>query len=232
MAAVVPDSRRAGAWFALLVPGVLAAISLPISALVAQPSNTGVFGEIGGASLMKALYLGDVPPGWPTGFPLGWCGTAALAACVLLTAAWYRRPKVPGQPISLRGYLVTGTVLVAVTAGLPLAGWASPIDSGSLASRWLNVLWQQGTFAQLAIAVTLVVIARALRSRALMVIAAGYAALVSWAGWTEFQLAPLGFPLTDPYVVSAMLLPAGLVVLLAAALRSRVRGVTSGPSAT
>lgn len=111
-------------------------------------------------------------------------------------------------------------------------GWAKPIGSDSLVSRWLSVLWAQGTFAQLAIAVTLVVLARALHSRALVVVAAIDAVLVGWAAWTEFQIAPLGFPLTDPYVISAVLLPAGLVALLAAALRSRTRAVTSGTSAT
>ena len=72
-----------------------------------------------------------------------------------------------------------------------------------------GVLAAGSTSVQLAIAVTLVVLARALRSRALVVIAAIYAALVGWTGWAEFQIAPLGFPLTDPYAISVVLLPGG-----------------------
>jgi hypothetical protein len=146
----------------------------------------------------------------------------------LLTAAWYGRPKAIGLPTWLRGYLVTGTALLAVTVALPLAGLTTPVGTYSPVTDWLDVLWQRGTFAQLAIAVTLGILARALRSRTLVVIAAVYAVLVCLAGWIELQQVPVntsGSALTDPYVVlAAVLLLAGLGALLAAAVSSRSAG--------
>jgi hypothetical protein len=232
MTAVAAGPRRPAAWFALLLPGVLAAGSVPVSAVVSpQPSSSGIFFLVKSATVTKALYLGTAPFGYLTGFPLGWYWTAALTACLVLTTLWYRRQGAL-QPAWLRGYLVAGTALVVVTVALPLAGWTTPVSIDSPVADWLDVLWQQGTFAQLAIAVMLGILARGLRSRALIVIGASYAVLVCLAGWIEFQNAPISSPV-DPYVVpAAVLLLAGLGSLIAAVIRPRTRAVTSGTSAT
>ncbi|MGH3398551.1 MAG: hypothetical protein ACRDPO_28080, partial [Streptosporangiaceae bacterium] len=164
--------RGGGLWLALLVPGVLAAAALPLSALAAPRLPTGIFLETSQESLMRALYLrGGVAVG-PAGFPLGWYWTGVLAVTVAATAAWYRRPdRAAGRPGLLRGYLAAGAALVAVTAGLPLAGWRTPaLSLADNATAWLGALWQQGTFALLAVAVTLGILARARRSRGLAVI--------------------------------------------------------------
>jgi hypothetical protein len=58
-----------------------------------------------------------------------------------------------GSQTPLRGYLVTGLVLAAVTAALPLLAWGVQIDGpGMQAWAWLDAFWQLGTFALLAIA--------------------------------------------------------------------------------
>ena len=77
-------------------------------------------------------------------------------------------PHEPQHP--LRGYLVTGLVLAAATAALPLLAWGTPISGASLglnAWSWLDSLWRLGTFALLAIGVGLAILARAGGSRAL-----------------------------------------------------------------
>jgi hypothetical protein len=112
----------------------------------------------------------------------------ALTACWLLTAAWYRwRDRRTGGQTRLRGYLVTGLALAAVTAALPLLAWGIQIDDGSAmqAWAWLDAFWRLGTFALLAIAVSLGMLARIGRSRALAVITAIYTAAVCLTGWLD-----------------------------------------------
>jgi hypothetical protein len=217
--------RGGGLWLALLVPGVLAAAALPLSALSAARLPTGIFVVASQESLMRALYLrGGVAVG-PAGFPLGWYWTGVLAVSVAATGAWCRRrDSAAGRPALLRGYLAAGAALVAVTAALPLAGWRTPaLSLGDNAAAWLGALWQQGTFALLAIAVTLGILAWARRSRGLAVITVVYAATAALAGWAA---APPGAALgyssgADPAVLlpAIVLLAAGIGLLLAAAVR-------------
>jgi hypothetical protein len=93
-----------------------------------------------------------------------------LLSGLLITAAWYRwRDRRAGRSTPLRGYLVTGLVLAAATAALPLLAWGTPIPGASPglnAWSWLDSLWRLGTFALLAIGVGLAILARAGRSRA------------------------------------------------------------------
>jgi hypothetical protein len=221
--------RGGGLWLALLVPGVLAAAALPLSALAAARLPTGIFLETSQESLMRVLYLrGGVAVG-PAGFPLGWYWTGVLAVSVAATGAWYRhRDQAAGQPGLLRGYLAAGAALVAVTAGLPLAGWrTSALSLDDNAAGWLGALWQQGTFALLAIAVTLGILARARRSWGLAAITVVYAAIAGLAGWAA--AAPgieLGYSAdAAPAVLlpAAVLLVAGTGLLLAAAVRRPLR---------
>jgi hypothetical protein len=217
--------RGGGLWLALLVPGVLAAAALPLSALAAARLPAGIFLETSPESLMRALYLrGGVAVG-PAGFPLGWYWTGVLAVSVAATGAWYRRrDRAAGRPGLLRGYLAAGAALVAVTAALPLAGWrTSALSLNDNVAGWLGALWQQGTFALLAIAVTLGVLARARRSRGLAVITVVYAATAGLAGWAAaWPGIELGFSAgVAPAVLlpAAVLLTAGTGLLLAAAVR-------------
>jgi hypothetical protein len=216
---------RGGLWLALLVPGVLAAAALPLSALAAARLPTGIFVETSQESLMRVLYLrGGVAVG-PAGFPLGWYWTGVLAVSVAATGAWYRRrDRAAGRPGLLRGYLAAGAVLVAVTAGLPLLGWrTSALSLDDNAAGWLGALWQQGTFALLAIAVTLGILARARRSRGLAVITVVYAATAGLTGWAAASPGiELGYSAdAAPAVLlpAAVLLVAGIGLLLAAAVR-------------
>ncbi|MGH3403464.1 MAG: hypothetical protein ACRDRJ_13345, partial [Streptosporangiaceae bacterium] len=144
-----------------------------------------LFLETSQESLMRALYLrGGVAVG-PAGFPLGWYWTGVLAVSVAAPGACdRRRARAAGRPGLLRGYLAAGAALVAVTARLPLAGWRTPaLSLADNATAWLGALWQQGTFALLAVAVTLGILARARRSRGLAVITVVYAATAGLAGW-------------------------------------------------
>lgn len=217
--------RGDGLWLALLVPGALAAVALPLSALSAPRLPTGIFVGTSQESLMRALYLrGGVAAG-PAGFPPGWYWTGVLAVSVVATGVWSRRrDRAAGRRGRLRGYLVSGAALVAVTAALPLLGWRTPaLSLDDNAAGWLGALWQQGTFALLAIAVTLGILARARRSRGLAVITVVYAATAGLAGWSAAQPGvALGYsPDADPAMLlpAAVLLIAGIGLLLAAAVR-------------
>jgi hypothetical protein len=219
-----PHRGGAGLWVAVLVPGALAAAALPLSALGAPPPQNGLFLVPRQDTLTRALYLRGGAAVGPANFPLGWYWTGVLAVSVLATAVWCRRrDRVAGRPGRLRGYLAAGAVLVVVTAALPLLGWRTSAVSLGDTAAWLGALWQQGTFALLAIAVTLGILARARRRRGLAVVAVVCAAATLLAGWVEAQptVAPLYYPKADPAVLlpAAMLLVAAAISLLTAAVR-------------
>jgi len=208
---------RPGSWFPLLLAGGLAVLSLPLSVLASPrpPAGLVLTAEVY-PTVTQAMYLGGGSSNGPFPFPLGWYWVGVLVACWLLTAAWYRwRDRRAGSRTRLRGYLVTGLVLAAVTAALPLLAWGTHIDDGSAmqAWAWLDAFWRLGTFALLAIAVSLGMLARIERSRALAVITAIYTAMVCLTGWLDLQAFtgsayPFGFG--DPAV-----LPPAAVLLLA-----------------
>lgn len=227
-------AARPGYWFPPLLSGVLAAASVPLAVLLSPQRPTGYapLTRLAYPTLTQAMYLGG---GWaspPFPFPMGWYWVGALAASVLLTAAWYRwQDRRARGRIPLRGYLVTGLALAAVTAALPLAGLGVPTDVlGPIvpAWRWLDVLWQLGTFAMLAVAAGLGMLARAMRNRTLAVITAVYALAVGLAGWAGLQaiFLPSFYPAGPPIALlpAAVLLAAGLGALLA----TRARALRSG----
>jgi hypothetical protein len=217
-------AARAGPAFALLVPGGLAALGLVPAYLGGPQPQTGVYAFFGEASLTRVLYLG-APPGWPTaGFPLGWYWAAALTITVLATAAWYGRPDGTGQwPGALRGYLITGLILVALAVALPLTGLSTPMPADTAWAQWLSVLWSQGTFPLLAVAVTLAAAAGLWRSRLLGVVTAVYLVTVALAGLIGYEQTDGFFPAPNAAVLLpvAVLLLGGLGALLPALAAAR-----------
>ena len=131
---------------------------------------------------------------------------------------------------------MSGLALAAVAAALPLLAWGKPVplgDPGMHAWTLLDVFWRLGTFALLAVAVSLGVLARIGRSRTLAIVTAVYTAAVCLAGWHDLRqpvLLPVFFPSGDRAVLlpAAVLLLAGLGTMLAAARRKlRTRPVAS-----
>jgi hypothetical protein len=207
--------RRTRLWLPLLLPGVLVALSLPLAQLLAQPAPSGNYVIMlrTSATLTHALYLGGLPLG-PQEHPLGWYWVGALAVVILGTAAWYR------DRIPRRGYLITGLVLVLVAAGLPLAGLGTSAYNPDVTLwTWLVVLWQQGIFALLAIAVSLALLAWLRRSRALAVITGCYAVAVALTAWLDevqgISVAPGSHADLLPVFPAAVLILAALGTLLA-----------------
>lgn len=223
-------SPRAGSgyWVPLLVFGVLAALSLPLSVLLSPRLPTGFFilTRVSYPNLAQAMYLGGGSPNPPFPFPQGWYWVGVLAAGFLLTATWYRwRDRRMGNRTPLRRYQVTGLVLAALTAALPLAGLGVSTETPGPPSKvwpWLDTLWLHGTFALLVIAVGLGLLARAGHSRSLVVVIALFTAAVCFSGWLDLQQTTLlpqaSFELAlYPYWEGAVLLPAAVLLLAALA---------------
>lgn len=221
---------RPGYWFPLLIFGGLTALSPPLYVLLSPPLQTGiaVFTRVVYPNVAEAMYLGGGSANPPFDFPLGWYWVGVLVAGFLLTAVWYRwhDRRTEGRT-PMRGYLVTGLALAAVTAALPLTGLGMStmtLDPPMQAWQRLDVLWQWGLSALLAIAVNLALLAWQTRSRALAVIIAIYAVSVCFVGWFDLQQAifdPAFFPLGDPTVLlpAAVLLLSGLGALAATGIR-------------
>jgi hypothetical protein len=233
----VPTGR--GLWFPLLVPGGLTGFGVLLSVLGSPRLPTGVVdfaSRVVYPTVTQAMYLGGGAVSGPFPFPLGWYWVGALVASVLVMAAWCRwQDRRSGERTVLRGYVATGLVLAAMTAALPLLAWRAPVWSA--ASRewaWLDVMWRLGTLPLLAVAVSLGMLARIVRSRALAVITVVYVIAVCLAGWFDWQREfpfPLAGTLTLPTVFglfgdpgallpAVVLLLAGLGSLVGAALRA------------
>ena len=218
-----------GHWFPLLLFGGLAALSLPLSTLAAPRPPTGITVlTITYPTVTQAMYLGGGTPAGPSPFPLGWYWVGMLVAGLLLTAAWYRwRDRRGGSRTPLGVYLVSGLALAAVTAALPLLAWGKPVqagDPGMQARTWLDAFWRLGTFALLAVAVSLGVLARIGRSRTLAIVTVVYTAAVCFAGWRDLRppvILPVFYPSGDRAALlpAAVLLLAGLGTMLATALQ-------------
>lgn len=221
-------AAAAGHWFPLLLFGGLAALSLPLSVLFSPrlPTGIAVLGRQVYPTVTQAMYLGGGSSAGPFPFPLGWYWVGLLVTGSLLTAAWYRwRDRRAGRRTPLRGYLVTMLALAAAAAALPCLAWGAPADdTGTGAWAWLDAAWRLGTFALLAVAAGLWMLARISRSRALAVITVIYTAAVCLKGWLGLQQAA-GLPAVyydDPAVLlpAAVLLLAGLGAMTAAGLRA------------
>jgi hypothetical protein len=226
-------AARRGYWFPLLLFGGLIALSLPLSVLASPrlATGVGVLTREVYPTVTQAMYFGGGFAAGPLPFPLGWYWVGALVAGPLLTAVWYRWvDRRTGSRTPLRGYLMTGLVLAALTAALPLLAWGTPVGfdgPGMQAWTWLDAFWRLGTFGLLAVAVGLGILARLGHSRAMAIITAIYTAAVCLTGWFDLQQA--FFPpvdlVGDPGVLlpAAVLLLSGLGALLTAGPRDRRR---------
>lgn len=231
MASPRPADRtaRRGYWFPLLLFGGLAALSLPLSVLGSPRLSTeyAVLSLQVYPTVTQAMYFGAGSATRPFPFPLGWYWVGVLVAGLLLTAAWYHwRDRRTGRRTALRAYLVTGLGLAVLTAALPLLAWGTPVQMDGLGMQawaWLDAFWRLGTFALLAVAVSLGILTRICRSRALAVITALYTTAVCVTGWSELQQAFIlhTFPFAGPAVLlpAAVLLLSGLGALLASGPR-------------
>jgi hypothetical protein len=232
-------------WLPLLVPGMLAVLSVPVSALGSPPLPAGLvaFGPQTHGTVASAMYLGGGSAAGPAPFPLGWDWTGALAVTVAAMIAWLRRcDRLPGTRTAVRGLGITGTVLTVAMAALPVLGWGVPV--GSMSDRtwtWLSALWLQGTFALVSVCVLVAILAWMLRSSALAIITVACAAAAGLAGWLEARQAaimPLQFyPVGD----AAALLPGTVLTLAgltagaiasARARRRRAAGPGGAPGST
>jgi hypothetical protein len=229
---------RPGHWFPLLLFGGLAALSLPLSALASPRLPTGIAEfAITYPTVTQAMYLGGGTSAGPFPFLLGWYWVGVLVAGVLVTAAWYRwRDRRGGTRTPLGAYLVSGLALAAVTAALPLLAWGKPVqagDPGMQAWTWLDAFWRLGTFALLAVAVSLGVLARIGRSRTLAVVTAVYIAAVGFAGWHDLRQ-PVILPVFHPSGNRAVLLPAAVLLLagLGTMLATALQKLPSRPEAS
>jgi hypothetical protein len=220
---------RPGYWFPLLLFGGLAVLSVPLSALDSPRLPTGIsVVTVTYRTVTQAMYLGGGAAARPFPFPLGWYWVGVLVVGLLVTVAWYRwRDRRSGSRTPLGGYVVSGLALAAVTAALPLLAWGKPVQvagPGLQAWTWLDAFWRLGTFALLAVAVSLGMLAWTGRSRPLAVVPVVSAAAVCFAGWQELRqpaILPLFYPSGDRAVMlpAAVLLLAGLGTLLATALQ-------------
>lgn len=232
------DERQRGYWLPLAAGGVLLAGGVALYAALTHWAGLDLgISARPGRSFSVLVYLSPLryfPPPTsafalgrefyePSFYYLGWYWAVALAAALLLVAAWYRRPGVPG-----RGDLVPAVVLLVLALALPLLTWALP----GLASAWLRRAWVEGIPVLCLTAVALGVLARGRRSRALAALTAAYTvvalAIAAWLTVTPddpFRPLPpvlFGKPLSFSPVY-ALLLPAAVLIAAGLVARSQER---------
>ena len=220
-------SARHAYWLPVVLFGLLTCASVPFyiqpaaycPAQAVRPGHQAVNGGHNTACTVstRGPYLpgfgGFLHQGWQGYLALYW--VVAIAAGLTATYLWYRRR---GRQIGLvtpaRGFLVTGVVVSLLVLVLPTVG----LVPGDLVIR--------GTLPFLIIAAGLWMLARAERSRALLVVAAIYTgtALLASLYNIENVLFRLGWnPAPDQWRLTSLpnvLLPA--LVLLAAGIAAFV----------
>jgi hypothetical protein len=212
-------SARHAYWFPLVLFGLLICASAPLYVSASNP-RPGLFYS-GGSSSRGPFVLAGLPAGRSDVY-LGWYWLVALVGGYLLTVLWYRwHARRAGVQTPARGYLVTGVVLTALVAVIPL------LSARVRPLRWLwaalpGDVWIRGTFAFLIIAAGLWVLARAERSPGLVLTAAVFTAAALLAslynvenilfrlGWMP---GPGDWPLT---VLPGVLLPAAVLLIAGA----------------
>jgi hypothetical protein len=212
-------SARHAYWFPLVLFGLLICASAPLYISASNPRPGLSYS--GGFYARGPVVLAGLPAG-RSDVDLGWYWLVALVGGYLLTVLWYRwHARRAGVQTPARGYLVTGVVLTALVAVIPL------LSARVRQLQWLwaalpGDVWIRGTFAFLIIAAGLWVLARAERSPGLVVTAAVYtaAALLASLYNVENILFRLGWmpgpgdlPLT---VLPGVLLPAAVLLIAGA----------------
>jgi hypothetical protein len=232
LAEVATLRRRARAarhayWFPLLLFGLLTCASIPFYQQPGYPAG-GPGGFVTGSARpgLSLPILGGRSP-LVQGY-LGYYWAAALAAGLLLTLLWYRwHARQVGLQTPSRAYLVTMVVLAGLAIAIPpLSQMRSPRSLRFLHN--LQVLWPgdlviRGTFPFVIIAVGLLVLAWAERSRALAATAAVYTAASLLASLYDVSnlTARLGWNPAEQSLPN-VLLP-GLVLLAAGAIALAMR---------
>ena len=193
-------AARPAYWLPLALGGTLIALSVPLYGLAwaRQPAPGGWFAyapltrTVSSFSSTGAAYSSFIsirlhPAGGLAGIAEGWYWTAMLVAGFAVTGWWLRRAAHrAGTPGPGPGYLVTGLLLIALATVLPL----SLVPAASFpAWLWLAGAWGDGTFALLAIAVALGLLAWRARSRMLAIVAAAFTAAAVLADWHSYQAA-------------------------------------------
>jgi hypothetical protein len=209
-------TARHAYWFPLVLFGLLTCASFPFYLQPAGPLAS--LSNPGGKWLP---FFGGASGG-------GYYWLAGLLGGLLATLLWYRwHARRAGLATPARGYII-GTAVLTVAALVipPLSLVRSPRWLGFL--RELSVLWPgdlivRGTFPFVIIAVGLLILAWAERSRALAVTAVACVALslleslynvgniAYWLGW---NLPPVAAPLMNVLPSGLLLLVAGLVAFL------------------
>ncbi|MHB1593276.1 MAG: hypothetical protein ACYCO9_01880 [Streptosporangiaceae bacterium] len=235
MTAHTEAPAQRGYWFPLLVFGGLTALWLPLWGLTA-PLSGFVALQVPYPTLTQAIYAGDVILPWQPGPAAGWYWVAMVATGTLLSVAWYRwRDRRERTRTPLRGFLITGLAMTALTAALPLLGLGVPVGADPRTQQqwaWLNAAWRLGTLALLAGAACLAMLARIIGSRALTAITIGYTAAACLSGWLDLRLAGID-PLIHPYDGIIAVLPATVLLLagLSAGLTAGLRRLRARPAA-
>jgi hypothetical protein len=228
-------AARHGYWFPLVLFGLLICGAAPLYvASTAPPAQPALYQTSPGLIMLSGVLLGHGTA------IIGWYWAAALAGGYLLTVLWYRwHAGRAGVRTPARGYLITGVVLTVIVVAVPLLTPFVP-RLGVLWWPLVNV-WARGTLAFLIIAAGLWVLARAERSRALVVIALAYTAaallvslynvenIVFRLGWNPGRSA-FAWQLT---VLPDVLLPAAVLLLggLGALIASRRNRPAAGRGA-
>jgi hypothetical protein len=218
-------TARHAYWLPLLLFGLLTCGSAPFYIQPTANCPASAIGQVGpgyhavhvarhgacAGSVRGSVYLpgfgGFLGNGWRVYLALYW--VLAIAAGLTATYVWYRRRgRQVGLVTPARGFLITGVVVSLLVLVLPTVG----LVPGDLVIR--------GTLPLLIIAAGLWTLARAERSRALLVVAAVYTgtALLASLYNIENVLFRLGWnPAPDQWQLTSLpnvLLPA--LVLLAA----------------
>jgi hypothetical protein len=246
-------SARPAHWFPLALFGALIAVPVPLYALPLfrpmpsgwasyAPVDRSVFWSSGGGAYGSTVLITFDRHSWFPGIPEGWYWAAALATGFLLLAAWYRRAaRRDGAARPGWGHLAAGLALAAAIAAAPLLSGAATLP----AMLWLDEQWNSGTFALLAVAAGLGLLAWRVRSRTLGFIVLAFTAAVLVFGWPAILSAgpaftggsalPLPLPQRQPFLGDAALLLPAAVLLVAAAtvfalpwLRRRKTGTGAG----
>ena len=200
-APAAPAGRLAGRsahWFPLALFGVLTALSVPLYSLPPPRGwptygTGGVIGSLSWSSSSGSSAYGSTffvivhTHSGLAGVAEGWYWAAVLGAGFLLTALWYRRTaRRAGTRAPRLFYLIVALLLAAAATALPLLaarGAALPAWS------WLAGQWTGGTFALLAAAVGLGLLARQLRSRAVGIAVLAFTTTALLLDWPAIRSA-------------------------------------------